>query len=328
MDPITIAAFIGGCLGLIGMGSAWGQQGYSQYHATQLQNDAQKFNAQQAELNREWQEEMYLKYNSLSGKIAQAKEAGVNPLFAVTGNSVMPAPSSSTPASSGVGSPGAAPSSLGAVTQLMDVLSNIKLKDAQAKNIDTDTAGKEIDNSWKDRMYAAQEALTWKELDGIQNSIEVGENRILVGNAEIEVLASQATLNAAATAMKGMEMDRFEKLTPLVIEYQEAKNETERAEKAVLIAQEAGIKAATSKTETDESLGIASEVREGVVDTVTTGVLIADFVGEVLGVEDMGHRWTEHREIRNRKGDVIGTETRTREGDARKTSKKKRKRRR
>lgn len=139
MDPITIAAIIGGCLGLIGMGSAWGQQGYSQYHATQLQDDAQKFNAKQAELNREWQEEMYEKYNSLSGKIAQAKEAGVNPLFAVTGNSVMPAPSTATPASSGINVPGAAPSSVSAVTQLMDVLSNVKLKDAQAENIKSAT---------------------------------------------------------------------------------------------------------------------------------------------------------------------------------------------
>lgn len=51
------------------------------------------FASKMAEEEREWQEEQNARYNSIGGKIAQARESGVNPLYAVTGSAVSPAQS-------------------------------------------------------------------------------------------------------------------------------------------------------------------------------------------------------------------------------------------
>lgn len=87
-------------------------------YASNEARSARDFSAQQAEINRDWQEEMYSRYNSLQGKIAQANDAGVNPLFAVTGS----ATSSMSTAPSSVAAPVASPSSVSPVGQLSDMV--------------------------------------------------------------------------------------------------------------------------------------------------------------------------------------------------------------
>ena len=79
---------------------------------------ARDFSAQQAEINRDWQEDMYARYNSLQGKVAQANEAGVNPLYAVTGSAT--SPMSAAPPS--VAAPAASPSSASPIGQLSDMV--------------------------------------------------------------------------------------------------------------------------------------------------------------------------------------------------------------
>lgn len=79
---------------------------------------ARDFSAQQAEINRDWQEDMYARYNSLQGKVAQAQEAGVNPLFAVTGSATSPMSAAPPP----VASPAASSGSASPVGQLSDMV--------------------------------------------------------------------------------------------------------------------------------------------------------------------------------------------------------------
>lgn len=111
-----------------------------------LQRD---WSAQEAERVRAWNEEMYEKYNSLSGKIAQAEQAGVNPLFAVTGNAVTPGPSmSGSPSGASSGSVGT-PSGATATSAMVDLVGNIlgfsklkseiELTEAQADRIKAET---------------------------------------------------------------------------------------------------------------------------------------------------------------------------------------------
>ena len=112
--------------------------------AEQAQND---FNAEQADINRifqsneaalqrdwsaaeaerarDWQEEMYAKYNSLSGKVAQAEQAGVNPIFAVTGNAVSPMQTSPSVPSGASAGGSSASGSLGPADSFTNLIGQI-----------------------------------------------------------------------------------------------------------------------------------------------------------------------------------------------------------
>lgn len=87
-----------------------------------LQRD---WSAAEAERARDWNEEMYAKYNSLSGKIAQAEQAGVNPLFAVTGNAVSPmSTTAAAPSGASAGSVGT-PSGATAASSFVDIVGSM-----------------------------------------------------------------------------------------------------------------------------------------------------------------------------------------------------------
>lgn len=107
-------------------------------YAAEEARKGRDFTSQQAEINRDWQEEMYARYNSLPGKIAQAREAGVNPLYAVTGSATSPMSATPSPASPSV----ASPSSVGPMGQISDMVGAVlgfsKLS-AEIKNINSIT---------------------------------------------------------------------------------------------------------------------------------------------------------------------------------------------
>lgn len=119
---------------------------------------ARDFSAQQAEINRDWQEDMYARYNSLQGKVAQANEAGVNPLFAVTGSAT--SPMSAAPSS--VAAPAASPSSASPVGQLSDMVGatlGFSKLSAEIENIRSVTRNQnaqalktELDSLWVDKI--------------------------------------------------------------------------------------------------------------------------------------------------------------------------------
>lgn len=88
MEPATTAALIGGAATIIGEGtSAIGQ--------SSLNKKTRQFNAEQAEIQRNWSEKMYNaqnawnyemwqkqnEYNSPSAQVERLREAGLNPLF-------------------------------------------------------------------------------------------------------------------------------------------------------------------------------------------------------------------------------------------------------
>ena len=122
--------------------------------AEQAQND---FNAEQADINRifqsneaalqrdwsaaeaerarDWQEEMYAKYNSLSGKVAQAEQAGVNPIFAVTGNAVSPMQTSPSVPSGASAGGSSASGSLGPADSFTNLIGQLVLKQKQKVQI-------------------------------------------------------------------------------------------------------------------------------------------------------------------------------------------------
>lgn len=312
--------------------------------------DNQAFEAEQAQLNRDFQSkeaelaferevDFYEKYKSPSAMVQQYMDAGLNPALLAGGIGSSTSPSASAPSGSAGHSSGSAPVNSNPFSFAADAFDfagfaqaielrkqEIKIKREEAEKLRIENKYRERREQLATEIDEATANLTWERIEEVKTNIRVGENRILIGNSEIEVNASQATLNAAKTAMENFNLDQAEEMRPLLVEYQAARNETEQADAALKIAQKCGVEAQTSRTETGESLDVAGEVREGVVDTVTTGVLIADFVGEILGVDDMGQRWTQNRETRYKDGSTTRTTT-TREVAGKKTSKKKRRRR-
>lgn len=156
-----------------------------------LQRD---WSAAEAERARDWNEEMYAKYNSLSGKIAQADQAGVNPLFAVTGNAVSPmqttasAPSGASATGSGVGSVGNATSSfvdiIGSVLGLKRLESESKVNDALAEKYTTEAEKTGKESAWIDDLSQAQ-------LDNLVASSSELSSRLGVNEATANKLGAE-----------------------------------------------------------------------------------------------------------------------------------------
>lgn len=124
-----------------------------------LQRD---WSAAEAERARDWQEEMYEKYNSLSGKVAQAEQAGVNPLLAVIGDSVTPAPTSSPMPSGSAAAGSAASGSLSATDSFVNLIgqligaqkikSEIAVNESVAEKNIAEANKAEKETSWMDRL--------------------------------------------------------------------------------------------------------------------------------------------------------------------------------
>ena len=141
---------------LLGSGADWALNQYSGLSKSEKQpnefnsSEAQKardFSAQQAEIERDYQEEMYAKYNSLQGKIAQAHEAGVNPMLAVTGSAVSPVSphtSVSVPSASGSASRGPSPDMVGSILSFSKLKAEIDNINAQTRNANAQALNQEI----------------------------------------------------------------------------------------------------------------------------------------------------------------------------------------
>lgn len=158
MDPLSLA---------LGGASAVGNVVSSLFTnaANKRENKRNRWFAhQEAEINRNWQAEqaqIERDYNSPANQKKMMQEAGFNPAL-MFGDVAGVAQSSNASAS---GSQASAPSSLpshapsfdpASVASLTSAFADKKLKDAQARNLDADTVGKEIENdasSFRLRIY-------------------------------------------------------------------------------------------------------------------------------------------------------------------------------
>lgn len=205
---------------VLSTGTSWALNQYSGLSKSEReQNDfnayqaqlGRDFSAQQAEIERDWQEEMYSKYNSLQGKIDQAKEAGVNPMLAVT-------ESATTPMSGSVGSP-AAPVAGGSASRgpMIDMvgaaLGFSKLK-AEIDNINASTRYQngqallaEIDsqtrgqvNEWNIQSIMQSIETSQADEQFKLQAIRESASRILNTDADTQVKSEQLALMGAQIA--------------------------------------------------------------------------------------------------------------------------------
>lgn len=199
---------------LIGVGSDllnWGLNQYSGLSKSEQQQNAfnaseaekaRNFTAQQAEDERDWQEEMYAKYNSFSGKMSQAAEAGVNPMFAATGSSVTPmSPSAgigSSPAASGSSSRGPSPDMVGSILGFSKLKAEIDNIQAQTRSFNSQSLLNEIDSITRGELNEvtigqAMQAIRTSKADESFKVAQTGEvaSRVLNTDADTKVKVAQ-----------------------------------------------------------------------------------------------------------------------------------------
>lgn len=112
---------------------------------------------------RQWQEDMYNKYNSPSALVRQYKEAGINPALMFGGQ---------TPAMETSTAPAAvAPSPTGSLTDMLGQLLNLSLLEENRENISADTrnknanaAGKEIENRVQEKFAELTASASYNEI--------------------------------------------------------------------------------------------------------------------------------------------------------------------
>lgn len=195
----------------------------NEYNAQQSQA-ARDFSAQQAEVERDWQEEMYSKYNSLQGKIDQARQAGVNPMFAVTGSAVSPmSPSSvgvSAPAASASSSRGPSSDIVGSLLGFSKLKAEIDNINAQTRNANARATLDEIDAATRGEMNQASiaqamQAIATSKADEGFKIAQTGEVAARVLNTEADTAVKTAQLGQIASDIANTDADTAYKLKSL-----------------------------------------------------------------------------------------------------------------
>lgn len=145
-----------------------------------------EWSSQEAERARDWNEQMYAKYNSIGGKIQQAEQAGINPLFAVTENAVSPVSAgASAPGGSSAGS--ISPTSHGLTDLFGSILGLMKVR-AEVQNIEADTKQKEADTEVSLKKLAS-------EIANINSQTDLNIQKVLESATSIEKIKSDMNLN-------------------------------------------------------------------------------------------------------------------------------------
>lgn len=197
-------------------------------------NIANTFSARQADIARDWQEQMYDKYNSLSGKISQAEQAGVNPLFAVTGNAVSPI-SSSSPSPAGSTVTGSGRGSSGDLfAQVLGFL-GLKKQKAEISAIETQNAATRqqmdidlkklpselasLDSAASLNLARVTEVAT--SVEAMKHQMDLTDRQAEVASAQMQYLISQSNyINAIQEPEQ-----RAKRAQALILEWQEKNKE-------------------------------------------------------------------------------------------------------
>lgn len=134
---LAISAIGGLVLGLLGLGA----NAYTNHKNQKLIESQNAFNANQAQIARDWNEQQYMKFQTPAQQVKMYKEAGLNPaLMYGMGPSISTMPSSPVATASG-SIPSQSPD-LSAFNDIIGNYLNIKSTDADVANKEADTLNK------------------------------------------------------------------------------------------------------------------------------------------------------------------------------------------
>lgn len=220
--------------------------GFSNTQLAQMQ-----YNHDEAQLDRQFQEDMYNKYQSPEAQMRQYQEAGLNPALMYQGGVDINGPSGGSAASESGAQGGEDPQNgferaMGIMGQLMQMLTGganlatqvkstmndtaetkatVAEKQAHAANLNEDTESKRLQNGITSAFGMANAYYTnanmKAQLDKIAQDIRESASRIDLNNSyvevngeKIEVLKSEKSLNASKEALNNFEVEKGRALLP------------------------------------------------------------------------------------------------------------------
>ena len=211
-------------------------KGFSNTQLAEMQ-----YNHDEAQLDRQFQEDMYNKYQSPEAQMRQYQAAGLNPALMYQGGVDINGPSGGSAASA----PGA--SVMGVMSQFMNMITGasnignqvmqvknqtaetkatVEEKRAHADNLEADTEGKRIGNQitaafgmahayYENKQLAASIKQTYQNIRESVSRIDLNNSTIEVNGEKIQVAKSEAELNwAKANLTKFTEEQGRELLEP------------------------------------------------------------------------------------------------------------------
>lgn len=241
VPPMIISAL----LGLLGTGLGVGAQFLGRRKLTGAQQQQNTWNAEEAQKQRDFEEEM--RNTSFQAQVKDMQAAGVNPalMYGGTGASGATVPSGAAASGSGDGMQLDPSSMIGSLMELA-------LLGAQKENIEADTQSKKADAANKEANTERTKMLTPLEMQDIVSGINLRESEISRNEAENALdYANIALLESDAKVR-----DEFNQLNLELQRANLAKSEAERNEIlqrtenlkrdfAISFAQEAALKAQT-----------------------------------------------------------------------------------
>lgn len=159
--------------------------------ALDQQKQEQQFNAEQAQLNRDWQNEQRIlqnewnldmwnrnnEYNSLSSQVQRALDAGVNPnLVFGNGAGIASSPAQGAPVGSGAQAQ---------TSSIADTLANAELQKVNAAKTAAETVGQGLENAFNSKSFEAR-------LEEIKTNIDLSKSNKLLTDAQAEVARENA----------------------------------------------------------------------------------------------------------------------------------------
>lgn len=223
-----------------------------------MMNYQNKFNAQQAQIARDWN--LQVDSSKYQRTVADMKQAGINPALAMNGGIT-------TQGGSNVTAQGATPSymNISSVANMVQALSQARLNNVTAKNIEADTEKKKAETTNVEASTGKitaetvgisinnQYLDTYKQLEikGMELANKISDARVNEINQNIEKMKSEIKLNIAKAAteeervrlmiteeaLNRAKADQIEKLTPYLQEYYSATSEQARASAKLQLVQ-------------------------------------------------------------------------------------------
>lgn len=269
----------------------------------------------EASLNEEWWKER----ESVQGLKEQYEEAGFNPVLAATGGTAAgSSPSISTPemetqppTQQGQGSGGLSfiSSLLGLLSPLGNLVNqsrqtsaDVKNKNAETINIETDTETKKTYNKFQSRLYERSLSLTDSQIDQIRKDIDVKDVQILDYFQGInESVAREADAYASA-ALKNVQADQIRQLIPVYIELYQAQTEEALSQAQANVARklldeniisskvyEAYAEQAKATASMNTELSSKAKIEKEVIEATKTATVVGKWIEAIGGgLTDLG----------------------------------------
>lgn len=250
---------------------------------TSAENEANEFSANQAMIDRQWQENMYNKYESYQGQVNQMKEAGINPaLMYSNGSSVSSVGSGSSAASV---SPSSSLNPIDLITSLASTVmaarqnqSAIDLNKARAKEAESRAQAISDKTPVEIQSLIAGTKLTEGQVDKLVSDRKLVESQILLNSQHLENAKVEKVLTLNKISLTQAQEAMSDSITYL--NYVDADNRTK-----IVNAQAAYYKAQTALAVANEKLtnahtDLTSEQKQLLKEQVRTAKEQADKAGE------------------------------------------------